>query len=144
VSELRAGIERVKQLYRTAGYPDVIVEPVPEVDNASRRINFALRITEGSSEQALNASAASYGVAQANSVVGRIIMEGNRRVSREKLLMLIHTHAGDTYNDTTLQRDFKALWGTKDFIGIRLEVQDDPNRANTKNVIFHFIERPAL
>jgi beta-lactamase regulating signal transducer with metallopeptidase domain len=47
VTEIRAGIQRMEQAYRTAGYPDVTVTPGTEVDNPSHRVNFTLRITEG-------------------------------------------------------------------------------------------------
>jgi TonB family protein len=58
VTELRAGIQRVEQMYRTAGYPDANVEPDAEVDDASRRVNFTLRITEKTSQQASAAAPA--------------------------------------------------------------------------------------
>jgi len=45
-------------------------------------------------------SVVSYSVAQARSVVDRIIIEGNRRVATESLQALIHTHIGDTYNQS--------------------------------------------
>jgi outer membrane protein assembly factor BamA len=85
----------------------------------------------------------SYSAGQANGVVDRIIIEGNRRVASEGLLALIHTHVGDTYNQSALQRDFKTLWDTKNFSDIRIEVRDDPNRANGKIVYFHLVEKPA-
>lgn len=91
----------------------------------------------------LVASTVSYSAAQANSVVGRIIVEGNRRVATESLQALIHTHVGDTYNQNALERDFKALWDTKNFSDIRLEVRDDPDHANAKIVYFHLVEKPA-
>ena len=43
-----------------------------------------------------------------------------------------------------LRRDFQALWNTQYFEDIRLEVQDSPNRPNSKIVIFHVIERPVI
>jgi TonB family protein len=57
VSEMRAGIERMRQMYTTAGHSDVTVTPDAEVDDASHRVNFTLRITEGSLEKASDASA---------------------------------------------------------------------------------------
>jgi beta-lactamase regulating signal transducer with metallopeptidase domain len=47
MSEIRAGMERLKGLYGTRGYADVTAEPDTELDNASHRIDFILRITEG-------------------------------------------------------------------------------------------------
>lgn len=47
VTEIRAGLERLQQLYGTRGYADVKVEPDAELDNALHRVDFTLRITEG-------------------------------------------------------------------------------------------------
>jgi len=88
-------------------------------------------------------SVVSYSVAQARSVVDRIIIEGNRRVATESLQALIHTHIGDTYNQSALQRDFKALWDAKNFSDIRLEVRGDPDHADAKIVYFILVEKPA-
>jgi TonB family protein len=58
VTELRAGIQRVEQMYRTAGYPDANVEPETVVDDVSRHVNFTLHINEKSSQQASAAAPA--------------------------------------------------------------------------------------
>jgi beta-lactamase regulating signal transducer with metallopeptidase domain len=47
VTEIQAGLERLKQLYGTHGYADATAEPDMELDNGSHRINVILRITEG-------------------------------------------------------------------------------------------------
>jgi outer membrane protein assembly factor BamA len=47
VTEIRAGLERLKQLYGTHGYPHATAEPDMELDNAPHRIDLILRITEG-------------------------------------------------------------------------------------------------
>lgn len=47
VTEIRAGLERLKRLYRTRGYADAKAEPDTEVNKASRRIDLIIRINEG-------------------------------------------------------------------------------------------------
>jgi hypothetical protein len=47
VSEIRAGLERLKRHYVDRGYADVNAEPDIEADNASHRIDVILRVTEG-------------------------------------------------------------------------------------------------
>jgi beta-lactamase regulating signal transducer with metallopeptidase domain len=47
VTEIRAGLARLTQLYAARGYPDASAAPVIRVDDASRRINVTLQITEG-------------------------------------------------------------------------------------------------
>lgn len=48
VTEMRAGMGRVGQLYESQGYPNAELEPQSEVDSAHHRIDFTIRITEGS------------------------------------------------------------------------------------------------
>jgi hypothetical protein len=47
VSELRAGLERVKRSYDAKGYGDAKEEPEITIDDAHHLINVTLRITEG-------------------------------------------------------------------------------------------------
>jgi outer membrane protein assembly factor BamA len=47
VTEIRTGLERLKQLYGARGYADVKAEPDTEIDNSSHRIDLILRISEG-------------------------------------------------------------------------------------------------
>ena len=84
------------------------------------------------------------GAGQTATVVERIEFQGNRRIRSETLQARIFTRAGDSYNEDALRRDFQALWNTQYFEDIRLEVQDSPNRPNSKIVIFHLIERPVI
>ena len=51
VTEIRAGLERLKRLYGTRGYTDAKAAPDTEVDKASRRIDLIIRITEGTHTQ---------------------------------------------------------------------------------------------
>lgn len=47
VSEIRAGLDRLHQLYGTHGYVDFTAEPETKMDSASRHIDLIIRITEG-------------------------------------------------------------------------------------------------
>lgn len=47
MTEIGAGLERLKQLYASRGYPDFSAEPVTKIDNASHGIDLMLRVTEG-------------------------------------------------------------------------------------------------
>ena len=47
VSELRLGLERVAALYKSRGYDDVIPEPDTAIHDTTHRIDFIVRITEG-------------------------------------------------------------------------------------------------
>jgi BlaR1 peptidase M56/surface antigen-like variable number repeat protein len=46
MTEIRAGLERLKQLYVSRGYFDARAEPDTEIDDASHSIDLILRITE--------------------------------------------------------------------------------------------------
>jgi beta-lactamase regulating signal transducer with metallopeptidase domain len=46
-TEIGSGLDRLRKLYLTHGYPDTIPMPDTEIDNASHRIDLTLRITEG-------------------------------------------------------------------------------------------------
>jgi hypothetical protein len=46
-TEIRAGLERLQQLYANRGYAGAIAEPHTEIDSASHHVDLTLRITEG-------------------------------------------------------------------------------------------------
>jgi outer membrane protein insertion porin family len=77
-------------------------------------------------------------------IITKIFFEGNRRIQRDTLLARIFSRPGDTYSVDALQRDFRALWNTQFFEDIWLEVENDPDQANGKIVIFHVQERPII
>ena len=45
-TEIRAGLERLRQLYANRGYAGAIAEPHTEIDSASHHVDLTLRITE--------------------------------------------------------------------------------------------------
>jgi outer membrane protein insertion porin family len=92
-------------------------------------------------------AAANFCIASAlaqNFVVQRIDIVGNRRIPRDTLRSRIFTREGDAYNEETLRRDFQALWNTQYFEDVRLEVEDSPDRPNSKIVVFYVKERPTI
>jgi outer membrane protein insertion porin family len=76
--------------------------------------------------------------------VERIDFTGNRRIRTDTLRARIFTREGDAYNEETLKRDFQALWNTQFFEDVKLRVEDSPNRADAKIVIFDVKERPTI
>ncbi len=82
--------------------------------------------------------------AQQQYVIDRIDFAGNRRVRSDTLKARIFSREGDNYNEETLRRDFQALWNTQFFEDVKLRVEDSPNRANGKIIIFDVKERPQI
>jgi outer membrane protein insertion porin family len=81
---------------------------------------------------------------QAPAVVQRIEFLGNRRIRSDTLKARIFSREGDTYNEETLRRDFQALWNTQFFEDVKLRVEDSPDRADAKIIIFEVKERPVI
>jgi outer membrane protein insertion porin family len=81
---------------------------------------------------------------QPTGVIDRIEFLGNRRVRSDTLKARIFSREGDTYNEETLRRDFQALWNTQFFEDVKLRVEDSPDKANGKIVIFDVKERPQI
>jgi outer membrane protein insertion porin family len=81
---------------------------------------------------------------QETPTIERIEFQGNRRIRSETLRARIFSRAGDPLNEDALRRDFHALWNTQYFEDIRLEVQDTPEKPNSKIVIFYVTERPIV
>jgi outer membrane protein insertion porin family len=77
-------------------------------------------------------------------IISRIDFVGNRRIQRSTLTARIFSRPGDPYSPEAVRRDFQALWNTQFFEDIRLEVENDPQQANGKIVIFHLTERPII
>jgi outer membrane protein insertion porin family len=84
------------------------------------------------------------GAAPQGSVIERIEFIGNRRIRSDTLQARIFTRAGDAYNEETLRRDFQALWNTQFFEDVKLRVEDSPDKANGKIIIFDVKERPQI
>jgi len=80
----------------------------------------------------------------AQGVIERIEFYGNRRIRSDTLKARIFSREGDPYNEETLRRDFQALWNTQFFEDVKLRVEDSPDRADGKIVIFDVKERPQI
>jgi outer membrane protein insertion porin family len=81
---------------------------------------------------------------QQQSLIQRIEFIGNRRVRNDTLKARIFSRENDAYNEETLRRDFQALWNTQFFEDVKLRVEDSPDKANAKIIIFEVKERPII
>src|ERR1700736_3197426 len=81
---------------------------------------------------------------QRQEVIVRIVFLGNRRLRSDTLKARMFSREGDPYNEETLHRDFQALWNTQFFEDIKLRVEDSPERAEAKMIIFEVKERPVI
>ncbi|ABF39253.1 surface antigen (D15) [Candidatus Koribacter versatilis Ellin345] len=62
------------------------------------------------------------GIAQAQEgVIVDIRVHGNRRIPADTVKSRMFTHAGDVYDQSSLERDFNALWNAGYFDDLRLE-----------------------
>ncbi|GAC1661865.1 MAG: outer membrane protein assembly factor BamA [Candidatus Acidiferrum sp.] len=76
--------------------------------------------------------------------IERIEFVGNRRIRSDTLKARIFSREGDLYNEETLRRDFQALWNTQFFEDVKLRVEDSPDRADAKIIVYEVIERPII
>lgn len=74
-------------------------------------------------------------------LVEGVEFRGNRRIPSSRLQSEIFTRAGDVFNESSLERDFMALWNTGYFDDIRLEVQDG---KTGKIVVFYVREKKLI
>lgn len=75
------------------------------------------------------------------SVIAGIDISGNRRIPSETIRARIFTHAGDVYDEGSLERDFNSLWNTGYFEDIRFEREESPQGW----IIHIFVkERPTI
>ncbi|HET8966074.1 MAG TPA: outer membrane protein assembly factor BamA [Candidatus Acidoferrum sp.] len=81
---------------------------------------------------------------QLPSLIQRIEFIGNRRVRNDTLKARIFSRENDAYNEETLRRDFQALWNTQFFEDVKLRVEDSPDKASAKIIIFEVKERPII
>jgi len=60
----------------------------------------------------------------AQEIIERIDIVGNERVTRETILYYLSSREGGYYNEETLRKDFRVLWGTGFFSNLRIEADD--------------------
>ncbi len=82
--------------------------------------------------------------AQLQEFIQRIDWEGLRRIRRDTVKARIFSRENDPYNEETLRRDFQALWNTQFFEDVKLRVEDSPDKAGGKIIIFTVVERPVI
>jgi len=82
--------------------------------------------------------------AQVQEFIQRIDWEGLRRIRRDTVKARIFSRENDPYNEETLRRDFQALWNTQFFEDVKLRVEDSPDKAGGKIIIFTVVERPVI
>jgi outer membrane protein insertion porin family len=63
-------------------------------------------------------------LAQQSNTIDSIRVIGNRRIPKETILARLFTHTGDTYDPTSVERDFNSLWNTGYFENLRIERED--------------------
>ncbi len=85
--------------------------------------------------------AACAAMAQTSQTVDQIRVIGNRRIPKETILARLFTHPGDTYDPTSIERDFNSLWNTGYFQDLRIE-REDTEKGIILNVFVR--ERPTI
>ena len=73
--------------------------------------------------------------------IEQIRVIGNRRIPKETVLARLFTHPGDTYDPTSIERDFNSLWNTGYFDDLRIERED-----SEKGIILNIYvrEKPTI
>jgi outer membrane protein insertion porin family len=73
--------------------------------------------------------------------IDQIRVIGNRRIPKETILARLFTHPGDTFDPTSIERDFNSLWNTSYFDDLRIERED-----SEKGVILNIFvrEKPTI
>ena len=74
-------------------------------------------------------------------VIKRIVIEGNKKVSKDTFLFYIKSKIGGEYTPDQLKKDFRTLWDTGFFKDIKLDVSDV---QGGKEVKFLVVENPLI
>ncbi len=78
---------------------------------------------------------------QTPETIDQIRVIGNRRIPRETILARLFTHAGDTYDPISIERDFNSLWNTGYFEDLRIE-REDTEKGIILNIFVR--EKPSI
>lgn len=74
-------------------------------------------------------------VLSAQSLIDRVDVVGNERVTRETILYYLSLKEGDYFNADVLRRDFRVLWSTGFFAGLKMEEEDAPGGKVVRIVV---------
>ncbi|MCX7975366.1 MAG: outer membrane protein assembly factor BamA [Candidatus Aminicenantes bacterium] len=74
-------------------------------------------------------------------LIERIDIIGNDRVTRETILYYLSSREGGYYNEETLRKDFRVLWGTGFFSNLRIEA-DEGERGKVVRIFVE--ENPVI
>jgi outer membrane protein insertion porin family len=120
--------------------------PRAEASSSARSYLFSASFDYATGKDVIQdrSSANPQAATQQQFVIVRIDFIGNRRVRSDTLKARIFSREGDVYNEETLRRDFQALWNTQFFEDVKLRVEDSPNRADGKIILFEVKERPQI
>ncbi len=86
-------------------------------------------------------SSARQALAQTADTIAQIRVIGNRRIPKETIIARMFTHEGDTYDPTSIERDFNSLWNTGYFEDLRIE-REDSEKGILLNVFVR--EKPTI
>jgi outer membrane protein insertion porin family len=75
-------------------------------------------------------------------VIGRIVVDGNVRVSDTAFFSNLHLKAGDAYDERAIQDEFRRLWDLDLFDDIIVESRK--RAGNVYDLIFHVRDRPLV
>ncbi|HVW77933.1 MAG TPA: outer membrane protein assembly factor BamA [Alloacidobacterium sp.] len=64
--------------------------------------------------------------AQTQQTITQIRVIGNRRIPKETIVARLFSHEGETFDPTTVERDFNSLWNTGYFEDVRIEREENP------------------
>jgi outer membrane protein insertion porin family len=78
---------------------------------------------------------------QENDTVSSVRIEGNKRIATETYLYYISVKAGDKYDESAVQNDFRRLWQTGFLDDLKVETE---KTASGLEVIFKVKERPLV
>ncbi len=80
-------------------------------------------------------------LAQQPQTIDSIRVIGNRRIPKETVLARLFTHPGDSYDPTSIERDFNSLWNTGYFDDLRIE-REDTEKGIILNIFVR--EKPTI
>ncbi|HYS05042.1 MAG TPA: POTRA domain-containing protein [Candidatus Dormibacteraeota bacterium] len=75
-------------------------------------------------------------------VIGRIVVDGNIRVSDTAFFNSLHLKSGDPYDERAIQDEFRRLWDLDLFDDINVESRK--REGNVYDLIFHVRDRPLV